>query len=469
MAQFAYSFCISMLHSFWQSALLGLCYWVFVHLYKQSSPLSKRNFLFVATCLQAIAFVFTFCIYFFSTQNSLLPFSFSIVHYLPAKNILVQTTNWLFALYCLLLFYKVVTNLYSFIYLKKNYSTTLQKPLIDVRLFATQKAFHLGIKKKISVWYSSAVSTPITFGFFKPIILLPISLANNISLQQTETLLLHELAHIKANDYILNWVTVFIETIFFFNPFIIALCSHLKLQRELHCDSTVLGYHYSPIVYAETLLLAAQHNKQMPIFSLGATSSKKQLLKRILFFTDAKNTFSAKNNPLGLVLFLAVYLLLFFTTLQFTLPTKLNSPSAKEVLLFPELGVETNLSFVTTPVLPKEVKLTVENKQQFLPKKQLLTQPQVKNAIETVDNSLTTEAKIIPVRLLENKLPTQQIIIEEEQSGSNKPSVLMVYNLVVENDQWVLQPQFMISKIKQDTTKKLVDSTIPFTKLQMVQ
>jgi beta-lactamase regulating signal transducer with metallopeptidase domain len=464
MAQFAYSFCISMLHSFWQSALLGLLYFAFVSVYKQQSPISKRNFLFAATCLQVVAFLFTFCLYFFSAQNPILPFAYSIIDYLPTKNTLLQTTNWFFVIYCLLLFYKTAANLYSFFYFKKTYSTSLQKPLIDVRLFATQKAFHLGIKKKISVWYSTTVSTPITFGFLKPVILLPISLVNNISIQQTETLILHELAHIKANDYILNWVTVFIETIFFFNPFTVILCKQLKLERELHCDSTVVAYNYSPIVYAETLLFAAQQNKLMPSFSLGAISSKKQLLKRIIFFTNTKNNFAKRISPIALFLFLVIYLFIFFGTLQITLPNKANAPSAKELMFFPTLGMETDLSFTTEPVMSKDVKVVVKKENKFLIENSIVKQPVIKTSAAIDENTLV-EAKIIPVGFIEGE-QIQQVIIEEEQSG-NKPSALMVYNVVYEDGQWILQPQWMVTKTKQDSAKKTVDSTIP--KIQPTQ
>ena len=47
-----------------------------------------------------------------------------------------------------------------------------------------------------------------TFGFLKPYILVPIGLLANLPADQVETILLHELAHIRRNDYLANSVAV---------------------------------------------------------------------------------------------------------------------------------------------------------------------------------------------------------------------------------------------------------------------
>ncbi|MCB0696828.1 MAG: hypothetical protein KDC07_05655, partial [Chitinophagaceae bacterium] len=61
----------------------------------------------------------------------------------------------------------------------------------------------LQINKNIRLHLSEIVSVPMVMGALKPVVLMPIALAGNLSLQETETILLHELAHIKRNDYLL--------------------------------------------------------------------------------------------------------------------------------------------------------------------------------------------------------------------------------------------------------------------------
>jgi beta-lactamase regulating signal transducer with metallopeptidase domain len=38
----------------------------------------------------------------------------------------------------------------------------------------------------VNFWYSDVVTTPLTFGYFKPVILLPVALVNQISTKEAE-------------------------------------------------------------------------------------------------------------------------------------------------------------------------------------------------------------------------------------------------------------------------------------------
>ena len=101
-------------------------------------------------------------------------------------------------------------------------------------------------------------------------ILLPVALLNNINTAQAETLVLHELSHIKTNDYLLNWFLVVADTIFFYNPFVSALCRRIRIEREKYCDINVIAFAYSPALYAETLLKAERIKQMIPNFQLAA-------------------------------------------------------------------------------------------------------------------------------------------------------------------------------------------------------
>src|SRR5262249_18703553 len=152
---------------------------------------------------------------------------------------------------------------------------------LDMKLFTQEKAFQFGINKKVAVWLSNSINTPLTFGFLKPVILLPVALMNNISTKQAETLIIHELVHIKMNDFLLNWFMIAAETIFFFNPFVAFICKRIRLEREQHCDVSVIAFNYQPALYAEALLKAEQIKRMIPDLQLAAVSTRKQLLHRI--------------------------------------------------------------------------------------------------------------------------------------------------------------------------------------------
>jgi len=83
-------------------------------------------------------------------------------------------------------------------------SQNIHKPSASIRIYVQQIAERMGIKKEIHVWLSELVDTPMTIGFLKPVILMPIASVNGLSIQQVEAILLHELSHIRRNDYLVN-------------------------------------------------------------------------------------------------------------------------------------------------------------------------------------------------------------------------------------------------------------------------
>ncbi len=262
MASFAYSFCIALLHSVWQAALLAVGYSIFIGLHKKLSTQASRNLLLLLISTQTLLFIFTLVGSYFN-YNEVQSFLINITPYFPQPQNATTLYQWAFALYISIFFIKMAKALYHWQLFKKELTNSYVNADIDIRLFAAAKALHLGIKKKVQVWYSHKINTPVTFGFLKPIILLPFSLVNQLSIQQTEAIILHELAHIKANDYLSNWFITVVETFFFFNPFIITLCKKIRLQRELHCDTIVLQYNYiMEVVIHEHLLDKLQVKQQ---------------------------------------------------------------------------------------------------------------------------------------------------------------------------------------------------------------
>ena len=164
----------------------------------------------------------------------------------------------------------------------------LINPTKELQLFASKVAREIGITKKISVWISSHIDVPSTIGFIKPVILIPLASINNLSCLQLEAIILHELAHIKRNDYLTNLMICVVETILFFNPFVVLLSGVIKRERENCCDDFVLQYRYDPHSYASALLRLEQSRMGGLTLAIGAVSGKKQLLSRIKRITNSQ-------------------------------------------------------------------------------------------------------------------------------------------------------------------------------------
>ncbi|MEO6254089.1 MAG: M56 family metallopeptidase, partial [Ferruginibacter sp.] len=329
------------------------------------------------------------------------------------------------------------------------------------KLFTELKAYQFGIKRKVKLWLSTSIHTPVTFGFFKPIILLPVSLLNHISTQQAETLILHELTHIRTNDYLLNWFLIVAETIFFFNPFVTGLCKKIRLEREKNCDMRVIAYEYTPALYAETLLQAERMKQLVPNFQLAAVNRKKHLLQRIQFFTSNKITDQPLRFNIVAPLTGLVLLFLLSTAILFQAGNT-RFPSNVSVAL-PYLPVNNYMADEVDPGI--SAKPVTENKTGTIENTKLIAEsPNIKDQpistpVELKDDIVTEPIAAdfaMPVAIQENDA-TRQIIIKEEGSGS---ASVKTYYLVYENGKWILQPEWVImaKEILLDSLSVKIDS-----------
>jgi beta-lactamase regulating signal transducer with metallopeptidase domain len=175
-----------------------------------------------------------------------------------------------------------------------------------------QSSFQFDKQFKIGV--SDAIDSPLTFGWLDPIILLPISLCNQLSIEETKVILLHEIAHISRQDYIVNLLVTIIHTILYFNPISYLFIKEINIQREMACDSWVLAHSNNPIQYSKLLFTIANHkmgaldNK----YVLNFITKQNELLNRI----KKINQLSVKSNnalfqSISLALFLIVTSTLF--------------------------------------------------------------------------------------------------------------------------------------------------------------
>jgi hypothetical protein len=142
------------------------------------------------------------------------------------------------------------------------------------------------------------VDTPVTLGVIKPVILLPVAAVNHLSLKQAEAIILHELNHIRRNDYLVNLLIACVDVILFFNPFARLLTSIIRKERENCCDDMVLQFCYEPATYARALLSLEQNRINTNELALAATGKDKHFLlnrvKRILGNEHVGNPFNQK-------------------------------------------------------------------------------------------------------------------------------------------------------------------------------
>ena len=147
----------------------------------------------------------------------------------------------------------------------------------------------LGIDKKVVLLQSGSVTMPVTFGFLKPAILVPLGMLANLPADQVDTILLHELAHIRRSDYLANLLLYFVEAIFFFNPGIRWLGWLIRQEREACCDDLVLAGTRDKNSYLEALVAFGELATGRTPMALALGGRRSDLLWRIRRMLNQEN------------------------------------------------------------------------------------------------------------------------------------------------------------------------------------
>ena len=103
-----------------------------------------------------------------------------------------------------------------------------------------------------------------------------------------EAVLLHELAHVRRNDYLLNLFQSVLDILLFFNPFAYWISKNIRAERELCCDEMVLQLS-DPYQYAKALLTLEESGQNNHRLAMGANNKSTQLLNRIKNIMEMQN------------------------------------------------------------------------------------------------------------------------------------------------------------------------------------
>ncbi len=152
--------------------------------------------------------------------------------------------------------------------------------------------------KFIALAESKLVKVPLVIGHLKPLILFPIGMINQLSPQEVEAILAHELAHIYRNDYLVNIIQSIIETLFYYHPAIWWLSWQIQTEREHCCDDIAIRLNGNSLSYAKALVrLQELAHAPTPSFAMPFAGRKNQLLgriQRVLNHPQKKSNFMEK-------------------------------------------------------------------------------------------------------------------------------------------------------------------------------
>lgn len=105
----------------------------------------------------------------------------------------------------------------------------------------------------VQLLLSPLVEAPAVVGWIRPVVLAPVGALANLSAEQMEALLLHELAHIRRYDYLVNMLQSAVETLLFYHPAVWWVSGHMRAERELCCDDAAVAATGDALLYARAL------------------------------------------------------------------------------------------------------------------------------------------------------------------------------------------------------------------------
>jgi bla regulator protein blaR1 len=139
------------------------------------------------------------------------------------------------------------------------------------------------LRSPVRLLESALVKVPMTIGFFKPVILVPLGLVSGLPADQVEALLAHELAHILRKDYLVNMLQSFVDILFFYHPGVRWISGTVRSEREHCCDDIAVTITGGSLNVARALT-----NIQGFVFptataqpAMAAIGAKPRLLERV--------------------------------------------------------------------------------------------------------------------------------------------------------------------------------------------
>src|SRR5574338_791120 len=181
----------AILNSLWQMALLWILFQGITTLFRISKP-SHKTALATTFLLSGFTwFIFTFVSIWTKTNDGTI--TASVISGIASDE---KLYNWLHTtlpiasvVYLVLLVLPAVQFIRNYSFVQVIRTQGLKKIEVDWRIFVKKVSARMGIKKPVHIWISDKISSPVTIGYLKPIILVPLAAINHLTPQQLEAVL----------------------------------------------------------------------------------------------------------------------------------------------------------------------------------------------------------------------------------------------------------------------------------------
>ncbi|MFG0300544.1 MAG: M56 family metallopeptidase [Phycisphaerales bacterium JB047] len=140
----------------------------------------------------------------------------------------------------------------------------------------------LGVSRRVGMLVSTRAESPMVVGWLSPVVIVPLSALTMLSPEQVRLVLVHELAHIRRFDHVVNMLQVLIETVLFYHPVVWWMSHQARLEREHCCDDAAVRWGGDAVVFARALTeLETTRTRSRAVLALNPLNHGGSLMNRI--------------------------------------------------------------------------------------------------------------------------------------------------------------------------------------------
>jgi len=286
----------SFIHSLWQGLILTILAGLIMLITRRSKASLRYGFLCVLLFLFLAGVAFTFIIewnsgtaetsglkFMTNLGNNDALFHHSMIRQLFEKIQFFLNTwsQWIIMIWLIILGFKLIRMMLDLIYANRLRNHNTFKPGDEWIRRLEGLGYQMGLTKKVSLMESAEVKIPGVIGYFKPVILIPAGILTSLPPAEVEAVLLHELAHIRRHDFLINFIQRIAELFFFFNPGLLWVSSLLRIERENCCDDIAIENTNDKVQFENAMISFKEYSLKQSGYVLGLFGKRNLLFRRM--------------------------------------------------------------------------------------------------------------------------------------------------------------------------------------------
>ena len=307
---FLYNLSLTLIHFMWQGVFVALALKLALTFTSYKKPQWRYAFSSLAMVANLFIPLFTFFIIYKPDFQQFIPlinnnvslgnsigndiqstavWYSNTVEFLPYLSLTWITISFVLAV-------KLFIELYNVNQLPKT-GTSPAESALEARFH--QLAEQVKLKCTPQILISLKNDVPMVIGWIKPVVLIPVTMLSGLTPAQLDMLILHELAHIRRHDYLVNFIQTLVEIFLFFHPGVRWVSKQMRNEREYCSDDIAVQHCGNPVAYAHTLadtasICNSHRNHSIPAMAMAASGG--DLKQRVIRLIDQNQHCSTSNN-----------------------------------------------------------------------------------------------------------------------------------------------------------------------------